>query len=504
MSDLIPDSALDDAPAAASPSSDLIPDAVFAAPVATARARAPVKPALMPDGSPYTGQPWQDAILNAFHPGGTDTALGAAVGTLGGGIAGGVKGGYKGIFDLATKGVDAAADTATGELNKAAYKPQGDAATLTNEAINSKANPLNWPDLLGQKLGDVSADAGASPLLSTGLRVLPDAAASLFGMRRGAGAAESAEPAAVDQAHPLAADAQAEVERLGQIKQTGLNSGLDLPEGGTAARHAQAAVNNQPVANAMARTELQLPTNAPLTPQLLAKARQQYASPAYEAIKQQPTIELGPDYHAAIDQLNEIPAEFSPKLKPPEGDSMTGEEAVDLSKKLRYRANQYDRQASIGGSPEASDLADLHRGAADAIEDAVQSHLEGAGQGQLAQDWDDARVYTAKTYSVQGALDGAGNVKATNLKTQLLKNRPLSGNLEVLANLAAQYPQAFKLTQQSAPEAGLARRAAAAVIPHVTTLAGGAAGSMLGPFGSGAGALGGRVIGERIADRILP
>ena len=80
--------------------------------------------------------------------------------------------------------------------------------------------------------------------------------------------------------HPLAAAAQQETARLAQIKETGTAAGLDLPQGGTPARQAQAAATNRPVINAMARDELNLPPDAPLTPQLLDKARATYASPA--------------------------------------------------------------------------------------------------------------------------------------------------------------------------------------------------------------------------------
>src|SRR6202020_2710 len=102
-----------------------------------------------------------------------------------------------------------------------------------------------------------------------------------------------------------------------------------------------------------------------------------------------------------------------------------------LSKTLRARAAQLDKAQGITASGDIpSDLADAHRDAAEAIENATKSHLENTDRGDLAQDWDDARVYTAKTYSAQDALDGAGNVNVSKLKQQILKGKPLSGNLE--------------------------------------------------------------------------
>lgn len=307
----------------------------------------------------------------------------------------------------------------------------------------------------------------------------------------------------LDEPHPLAEAAKQEGARLEGMRQRATAAGFDLPEGGTGARHAKAAAVNQPLANEATRQELMLPDEAPLTPQLLDKARSHYASPAYKAIEQESAVKLGDVYKSEMDSLGDIPAEFSEKLKPPApGASISGKEAVNLSRKFRFRANQYDKQAMLSGSPEASDLAELHRGAAEAIEEAVKQHLDSSGKGQLAQDWDNARVYVAKTYSVQNALDGAGNVRVTDLKRQLLKNRPLSGNLEMLANLGAQYPEAFKLTQLSGPKPSLTRRAAAAVIPHATTAAGAGLGSAIG-F-PGAGAVAGRAVGESLANRIVP
>jgi hypothetical protein len=458
----------------------------------------------------FSGSDWSERPKTAAETATVgQRALGAGEAILhaGSGVAGALGGGIAYLGVLGSPHPEVASDVQRGVQEALTYEPRTPVGKQYSSGSGSTLP--DWASKAGQGTSDALTKlgvpapiaAGTGAAVNTGVNAIP------MVVPRGApGAGARLDGPTVDLGgpHPLAAAAKAETARLAQIKDTGAGAGLDLPEGGTPARHAQAATNNRPVVNAMARDELNLPPNAPLTPNLLNKARETYASPAYETIKAIPKIELGPDYHADIAGLDENPAEFSPKLKPPEGDSMTGADAVDRSKKMRYRANQYDRQASISGSPEASDLADLHRTAAEAIEDAVRDHLNGVGQPELAQNWDDARTYTAKTYSVQNALDGAGNVKATALKQQLLKNRPLSGNLEVVANLAAQYPQAFKLTQEAAPQAGLVRRAAAAVAPGLATAGGGAIGSIFGPGGAAAGAMGGRVVGENIANRIVP
>lgn len=110
-------------------------------------------------------------------------------------IGGGVRGviaGYKGLADLFSgKGQDKAIEDiehTTGDV----LKPSSTPGELTSKAIESPWNPMNWPDLAGKKIGDISAENNAPPAVSTALRVAPDAIAMLLGMRQGSseGAAE--------------------------------------------------------------------------------------------------------------------------------------------------------------------------------------------------------------------------------------------------------------------------------------------------------------------------
>lgn len=445
---------------------------------------------------------WADAAHGAANvfKGGTESVLHSAtgaVGALGGGLT------YLGTL-AASRDPDAAKAVQEATENALTYQPrteEGKANVATLNKIGSylpKAGEYVGSNISEgeQKLGIPSTianmTAGTANAVITG-------APWLLGLRASGGAPEVT--GAASEPHPLAAAAEAETARLGQIKAAGEKAGLDLPEGGTPARHAQAAGTNQPLANSMTRQELQLPPQAPLIPPMLDKARAAYASPAYEAIKAVPRIDLDPAYHSQIEALDLD--RIKDKYQPPTGDAMSGQQAVDLSKNLRFRANQYDRQASISGNPEASDLADTHRDAAQVIEDAVQRHLEKNGQGSLADDWDSARIYTAKTYSVQNALDGAGNVKVPALKQQLLKGRPLSGNLEVLGNLGAQYPKAFTPTLESAPKIGLGRELAAKGVEMAGTGAGALIGSGIPiPGASAAGAIIGGTAAGKLSDYI--
>ena len=303
--------------------------------------------------------------------------------------------------------------------------------------------------------------------------------------------------APIQEGHALTEAAKTEATRLGGFKQRAEQIGLKLPEGGTPDEHSVAALGNRPLVNDVARQDLRLPKNSPLTPDMMDAARDTYVSPAYKAIESlKEPVPLGDEFRTSINDLVKTTrGEFSPKLVPPQGSEISGADAVEYSKSARYRARVLDRRAAQG-DPEAAADAQLYRRSAEAVEDAVQSHLESSGQGALSKAWDDARVYAAKSHSYEDALDGAGNVQASNLKKQLFtKKKPLAGDQEMLANLAAQYPEAFRTTRVTQPQAGIIRRSAAEAAPIVGGTAGAWAG---GPLGAAAGAAIGKGVGSKI------
>ena len=132
---------------------------------------------------------------------------------------------------------------------------------------------------------------------------------------------------------------------------------------------------------------------------------------------------------------------------------MDGETAVELSKNLRNQASAYWNSSGRTGDPVERSLAKAYSGAAAAVENAVQSHLESIGKPELADEWDQARRTIAKTYSVQSALDGAGNVDAAKLGKQSIKGKPLSGNMEMIADFANAYPKSSNVrwSKESVP-----------------------------------------------------
>lgn len=228
----------------------------------------------------------------------------------------------------------------------------------------------------------------------------------------------------------------------------------------------EASIKNQAVTNDLMRKEFGLPQDAELLPETMQDIRAREGK-AYQAVRNVPDIQFGPSYNKALDALTGTAQKINNTFPNYKGTgaqqvqdlvnslkyqgTMDGGTAIELSKSLRSDANGYQAMADRTGDPSARALAQAHRGAAEAVENAVENHLIIRGQGKLADDWDNARRTIAKTYSVENAMDGAGNVDALKLGKQLLKGKPLSDNLEAAANFANAFPKAARNIKESMP-----------------------------------------------------
>lgn len=401
----------------------------------------------------------------------------------------------------ALKGVNLAANDILPEWLGGAGSRQNLKSQIEKDPVMNyhPSNPVGQ-NIMGF-LGDVTAPVGkvlggvhdtiaglTSPRTAD---VLGDIATLAPGFRGATAPLEEA--SAIEEGHPLSEAAKEVRSSLGSVKSNAEGRGYVLPEQGTREAHAAAAATNTPLVNADARAELNLPKGADLYPELLDKARAANAGPAYQAIRELPDkIPLTPQYEATFkDAADLLPPRIRAKI--PESGDITGQEAVDLSKMLRNRASVVEKSPNFnaaGDSPQ--EIAAAHRDLAKSIEDSVKDHLSATGREGMADDWNSARIYTAKSYSVQDALDGAGNVRASELR----KDPLVSGRLKEVSTLAGQYPEAFKTTRVTAPSVGMARRVAGAVAPL-----GGA--TIGGYLGGGPGAAGGEYVGERIRERLL-
>lgn len=216
-----------------------------------------------------------------------------------------------------------------------------------------------------------------------------------------------------------------------------------------------ASAKNQPVTNALAKTELGLPADQPITIPDLAAIRRQ-AGNAYDAVAGSGTITPTPAYGQALDAIT-APARQAAQgfpnaapnpligaidaLKSPQFDAAS---AISQIKSLRMQADK----AYAGGD---KDMGAGLKAGANAIEDAIDQHLSTTGApADVLQNFRDARQLIAKTYSVQKALNPTtGNVSAPVLASQLAKGKPLSGGLLTAAQAAQAFPKATQALAQN-------------------------------------------------------
>jgi len=223
----------------------------------------------LPDGRPSTGWPGEAEMERTRNPTDDDTPIGAAIAHVVKGTAAGIVGGYRGLYDLATgKGAEHAASDVEATHDRMAYRPAGRAAEVTTKVLDSPWNPLNWPDVAGQKLGDASERLGLPPIVSTAARVAPDAIAAFYGMRRGSKAMQDEPAAPVEEplyakpgdvpvpetagapnapfAEPAIAEAGSALDSAEQLRRTRVLHEIGLDE----LPHRQSAVTGDPLAAA--------------------------------------------------------------------------------------------------------------------------------------------------------------------------------------------------------------------------------------------------------------
>jgi len=332
--------------------------------------------------------------------------------------------------------------------------------------IPGAATPLG-STAIGAGLG--AAQPSTSPQ-ETALNTAAGGALGLAGQQLGSAIKPKA---GVPRTPSVSDEALAEGQRLGYVVPPATSNrtfGNKMLEGfaGKLSTGQAASVKNQAVTNSIVQQEFGLPEGAQLTHDTLAGVRAA-ESPHYEAVKAVNGIQFGADYerelanltkesnviskdlpdykHVASDEITQLVK----SLKPVNG-TMDGPTAVELTKSLRAQAQAYEVSASRGGNPTDRALARAYRGASEAVENAMVDHLTNIGQPELATNLDNARRTIAKSYSVEAALDGAGNVDATKLGKQLIRGKPLSGNLESVANFANAFPKAARvMTKESVP-----------------------------------------------------
>lgn len=208
-----------------------------------------------------------------------------------------------------------------------------------------------------------------------------------------------------------------------------------------------ASAKNSEVTNSLASRALGLPAETRITPELLTDIRKT-ASQASGEIANTGTIKPTKAYSDALDMLAETHitaakgfpnAKASPvidlvdSLRTP---SFEAGSAMAKIRELRAAADDAFRKGD-------TDIARASKGAAKALEDAVETHLKDIGNPELLGKFQDARKLIAKTYTVEKALNATtGTVDARKLGAMVNKGKPLTDELRQAGEFANRFPKA--------------------------------------------------------------
>ncbi len=209
---------------------------------------------------------------------------------------------------------------------------------------------------------------------------------------------------------------------------------------------------NQNLTNRLAREEFGLAPDVPLDIPTLSGVRRAQ-SPAYDAVRQSGTITADPVYLQQLDAVAQPYVNASASF--PKAKRSAVIDAVNSVKE-----HQFDAGAAIDQIRILRDDADVayhagekamgnaFKGIAQALEDQVGRHLQVSGAPpDVLRNFQNARAVIAETYSVQDALRPNGNVDAKVLARQLGR-RPLTGNLQTIAEFGANFPKAAQVPER--------------------------------------------------------
>jgi hypothetical protein len=221
------------------------------------------------------------------------------------------------------------------------------------------------------------------------------------------------------------------------------------------------AEKNQAVTNTIAKKAIGLADDSPLDEAALQSVRAQ-AGQAYEAVKQIPgRVSTNAKYHSDLQNIAkpfrrlaaDVPEEAGEQVEKLierySKDSFDPANVVEIIRRRRATATTLFKAYD---DPVKQELARVHRGIADALEDNLEWNLRQRGTPQLLQQFKDARQLIAKTHTIEAALnEGSGNVVASKLASQLAKGKPLSGELKDVAKFAQAFPKSVQEIKSSMP-----------------------------------------------------
>lgn len=227
---------------------------------------------------------------------------------------------------------------------------------------------------------------------------------------------------------------------------------------GDALVNAKAAKANAPKWNDLARKDLGLPENTPLTSEAFEKARSAHSAP-YDNIRKIGVMQASDDVMGELGGLKLDPLSTSSPEKAAKvnavvdrvmgqvQDGLSGDNVVGQIRGFRKDANQVLKNPNA--SPIDIDVAETNLSIANALENLVENNITNP---KALDDFRKARTAIAKTYDWERAT-GVTTKQVDPLQVAKLaeKGKPLTGVLADVANVAGNFPDIANLNLPTEP-----------------------------------------------------
>lgn len=228
---------------------------------------------------------------------------------------------------------------------------------------------------------------------------------------------------------------------------------------GDAVVNAKAAKVNATRWNDIAREDLGLPKNTPLTPEAFEKARSSHSAP-YEEVRKLGTLAPDGDVVQSLDKLKIDPLSTSTpekaakvnaiveRTKEQIASGLNGDNVVGQIRGFRKDATR------VLNNPNASPIdiatAEANLGIANALENLIEANLNNP---KLLGDFRKARTAIAKTYDWERATGITTKQVDPQAVVKLAENgKPLTGALADVATIAGNYPEIATLSTSPGPQ----------------------------------------------------
>lgn len=227
---------------------------------------------------------------------------------------------------------------------------------------------------------------------------------------------------------------------------------------GEAVVNAKAAKANAPKWNEIARKDLGLPDNTPLTPEAFEKARAAHYAPYNEikkievlqpsetvaeqlgSLKLDPLSTSSPEKAAAVNALIE-------RVVGQIDNGLSGENVIGQIRGFRKDATRVMKNPNA--TPIDVDVAEAQLGIANALENLLESNIQEPG---LLDRFRKARMAIAKTHDWENATGvTTKQVDPSIIVKMAEKGKPLSGTLADVANVAGNFPEIASLSPAKEP-----------------------------------------------------